>query len=217
MKAWLGAEARKSIADVVRAIEAKTSAEIVVTVRAQSATYRHVDLAVGAACAFVALLIYVYAPIEFMDDPAPPVIAVFFAAGALVSGAIPAVQRRLSSASARRENVRVAARAAFVDQGIGRTRARNGVLVYLSLLEREVEIVTDVGIDLGDQAEAWGKALAALEQVVRGGGDVASVGARLRALGETLAVTMPVQADDANELPDAPVVGDGVTTSAQPT
>ena len=58
--------------------------------------------------------------------------------------------------------MRTAARAAFVDQGISRTRGRTGILVFVSLFEREVEVVADVGVDPVLLGEDWTRAVAAL-------------------------------------------------------
>jgi putative membrane protein len=199
---WLSAPARAAITKRVRAIEARTSAEVVVTVRARSATYRHVDLAVGAAVAFVALAVYVYAPIDFTDDPAPPAIAMCFAIGALLTSLVAPWKRLFVSRPARLAAVRQAARAAFVDQGIARTSARSGILVYVSLFEREVDVIADACVEVGTMGESWSKAVAELEAAVRSGSSLESVGDRLHALGDALAAAMPRQDDDDNELPD---------------
>lgn len=199
---WMGPEARRAIADRVRDIESTTAAEVVVTVRARSAEYRHVEVAVGAAFGLLAVLVYVYAPITFVDDLAPLAIAVAFVAGMLLTNAIAGLKRPLVSRKARRLAVRLASRAAFVDQGIARTQSRKGVLVYLSLFEREVEVVPDVGVDVGAMGEAWSKAIVELEVAFRRSRSVAEVVTRLDALGAALAAGMPITPDDVNELPD---------------
>ena len=199
---WLEPAARKRIGAIVRAIEARTSAEVVVIVRARSSAHRHVDLALGAALGFAALLVYVFAPVTFNDDVAPLAIASCFAAGALLSASLNVVKRPFVRRAARREAVRLAARAAFVDQGVASTRSRRGLLVYLSLFEREADVVADVGVDVSAMGPAWAQGIAALEAAVRGGGAVEEVGKALLALGDLLATAMPVTADDVNELPD---------------
>jgi putative membrane protein len=201
-EAWLTQDARRTVRDLVRAIEAKTSAEIVVTVRAQSATYREIDLAVGAAFAFAALAVYVYFPFTFYDDLAPIGIALCFAAGAIVSSVLVPLKRLFLGQKKRRESVRNAARVAFYDQGIAGTRARTGVLVFVSLLEREVEVVADSGVAVNDMGTRWTENVAKLEAALRKTTGLESFTASLGALGEALAEKMPVGADDVNELPD---------------
>src|SRR5438045_3928208 len=62
--------------------------------------------------------------------------------GAVLAELLPArlIERGL------RERVLAAARAAFVELGVHRTRARTGVLVYVSVRERRVELVCDVAV-----------------------------------------------------------------------
>lgn len=199
---WLDADARHRIGELVRAIEARTSAEIVVTVRLRSAVYREVDLAVGSALGLAALLIYVFYPVTFVDDLAPAAIASCYLAGALLTASVHALKRPLLSRGRRRAAVATAARAAFVDQGVGATRARTGILVYVSLFEREAEIVADGGVDVAAMGDAWGSATAAVEAAVRGPADLPAFVAAMKKLGEALAEALPAGDDDVNELPD---------------
>jgi putative membrane protein len=201
-ESWLSAPARRELAGVVRAIEARSAAEIVITVRARSGTYRHVDVAFGAGLAATMLAIYAYAPLVFTDDLAPPAILVSFVAGVLLAGSVDPLKRALLGRGARQAMVRMAARAAFVDQGIASTVARTGVLVYVSLFEREVEVVADTGVDVSRMGAAWSEAVAALEARARGGISPEDFGAALTRLGDPLAEAMPPRPDDTNELPD---------------
>jgi len=201
-KRWLDAASRRRFAETVRAIEARTSAEIVVSVRDRSARYRHVDFAVGAAFAVVTLLAYVYFPITFADDLAVPSVLASIAAGVLLSSAVDAPKRAFVSRRERRAMVAQAARAAFVDQGISATRARTGILVFVSLLENDVEIVTDLGVDTAGMGTAWSRAVAALQAGARRSAAPEDFAALLLALGDPLAASLPVRDDDVNELPD---------------
>ncbi|HSO35981.1 MAG TPA: hypothetical protein VLT33_25815 [Labilithrix sp.] len=199
---WLGVASRRRFAEIVHTIEARTAAEIVVTVRDRSASYRHVDFAVGAAFAVVTLLAYVYFPITFADDLAVPSVLLSLAAGVLLSSALDAPKRAFVSRGARHAMVAQAARAAFVDQGISATRARSGILVYVSLLENDVEIVADIGVDTGSMGAAWTRAVSALEACARRGAPPEDFADSLLAIAEPLARALPVQDDDVNELPD---------------
>jgi uncharacterized membrane protein len=184
---WLDAKGRAEVGTVIGEIEARTAAEIVVTVRRRSASYRHVDLAVGAAFALIALLVYVYAPAEFDDNLAPLAIVSAFVAGALGTAAIDPWKRLLVGRRARSESVQRAARAAFYDQRIASTVSRKGILVYVSLFEREVAVLPDVGVSVPIEVS-----IKSFDEFVR----------TLKAAGEVLATEMPVTADDVNELPN---------------
>lgn len=199
---WLGADARKTFAETVRAIEARTAAEVVVTVRDRSASYRHVDFGIGAALAIVMLLVYVYFPVTFVDDLAAPSVLIAFIAGIMLGSVLDAPKRAFVSRRERHGVVVQAARAAFVEQGISVTRARTGILVYVSLLENDVAVVTDVGIDVASMGAEWTRAVTALEGCARSGATPEDFAAALLAIGAPLAAALPTGEDDVNELPD---------------
>ena len=52
---------------------------------------------------------------------------------------------------------------AFVDLGVSRCAGRSGVLVYVAMFERLVEVVPDVGVDVKALGPKWTKALADLQ------------------------------------------------------
>lgn len=196
-------EARREALDDVRAIEARTSAEVKVVVRQRSGDYRAADYLAGAASAFAILLVLLFHPRPFAVSTMPLDVLAFFALGALASTRAPALRRALTPASQRRQNVRAAARAAFVDLGVSRTRDRNGLLVYVSLLERSVEVVTDVGIDAAALGPEWPALLAALGASVAPKPDFARFRVALAALGPVLGRAMPRRDDDVDELSNA--------------
>ena len=200
--AFLAPEAREAAVEAVGAVEALTSAELVVAVRAQSGSYRAADLVAGAVAGFAALLLLLFLPQPFAVATMPFDVLAAFGLGLLASSRAPALRRALTPAAARRASVLTAARAAFYELGVSKTARRNGVLVYVSLLERVAEVVTDVGIDAAALGPAWPAACAALARAVESD-DVRAFAQALRGLAPPLAERMPRAADDVNELPDA--------------
>ena len=97
--------------------------------------------------------------------------------------------------------LRAAAREAFVDQGVSRTRRRTGILVYVSTFERRVEIVADIRVD----TKLVDAEVRALAEAVAHGPDLDAFVEALRRFGPALARALPRGADQVNELPDAPV------------
>lgn len=201
MSDWFEAEAKKVLGGVVRSIESKSAAEVVVTVRRRSADYFHAELAVGSLFGVVALLVYAYAPVEFDDDLAPLLIVLAYFAGAVLTRALPPLKRLFTREVSRRRAVSDAARAAFLDQGIDKTRARTGILVYLSLLERRAELVCDRGVPHADIPE-WKARLEELQALLDQGAPPETFASKLDTLGDLLGKALPVSADDVNELPD---------------
>lgn len=194
--------AKKRVGEAVADAESHTAAEVVVVVRHSSASWREVDLAVGAAVAMAVLLLLIFHPQPVADSAIPLDVVVSFVAAAVLTASLGSVKRALLPRKRVEEQVRMAARAAFVQQGVSRTRGRTGILVFVSMLERRVELVVDVGVD-AKLLEAQGQALAAS---MKRGPDFEAFVAGVRALGPALSGALPRSADDVNELPDAPVM-----------
>jgi len=198
----LDSKAKEEVVRVVRELEAKTSAEIVVTVRAVSGHYRHTDWLVGSLFAFAALCVFLFHPAPFDDDVVPFEVLFAFALGAFVSVYVAPLRRALTSRRLMESDVKRAARAAFVDLGVSRTSGRTGLLVYVSTFERRVEIVADIGLDAASLGGALGEARRSLEAALGASSPLEALVAGLRALGAALADKLPRAADDVNELPD---------------
>jgi uncharacterized membrane protein len=86
------------------------------------------------------------------------------------------------------------------------TAHNNGVLIYLLLADRKVEIVADRGIDASVGAEGWRKICADMESEFRTGNFERGVIAGIDAVSRQLAAYFPKHGAGPNELPDAPVV-----------
>jgi uncharacterized membrane protein len=86
------------------------------------------------------------------------------------------------------------------------TAHNNGVLIYLLLADRNVEIVADRGIDARVGAAGWEKICAEMERDFKAGNFEAGVIRGIEAVSRELAVHFPPHHGDKNELPDAPVV-----------
>jgi putative membrane protein len=84
----------------------------------------------------------------------------------------------------------------------GRTRAKTGVLLYLSLDEHRAEIVADAAINGQVDAAVWGDAMAALIAGVRAGQAAQGMVDAVAQVGAILATHFPRSSDDTNELPD---------------
>lgn len=86
------------------------------------------------------------------------------------------------------------------------TADNSGVLLYLQLAERRVEIVADRGIAARVPAAEWQALTAALAEDMRQGRPDQAVLACLGRINGLLALHFPAMADNPRELPDEPVV-----------
>jgi uncharacterized membrane protein YgcG len=86
------------------------------------------------------------------------------------------------------------------------TTHNNGVLIYLLLADRAVEIVADRGIDAKVGAAGWAEICKAMETDFRRGDFERGVIKGIEAVSRQLAAHFPRHGAVKNELPDAPVV-----------
>jgi uncharacterized membrane protein len=86
------------------------------------------------------------------------------------------------------------------------TAHNNGVLIYLLLADRRVEIVADRGIDAKVGAAGWAKICADMEIDFKAGNFESGVIKGIAAVSRQLAKYFPKHGAGVNELPDAPVV-----------
>jgi uncharacterized membrane protein len=86
------------------------------------------------------------------------------------------------------------------------TAHNNGVLIYLLLADRDVEIVADRGIDAKVGRAGWEKICKAMEADFRNGNFSGGVIKGIQAVSQQLAAYYPKQGTGPNELPDKPVV-----------
>jgi putative membrane protein len=203
VRAFFDDATKARTAEVVKAIEAGTSAEVVVTVRGASGHYRHADYLVGFLLAMATLIAMLYVEMEFPLEAFPVDVALSFGIGTYLSASVPFLRRLFVSRRFQHEAVQLAARATYVDLGITQTSQRTGILVFVSLFERRVEILADVGVNIASLNPEWEEARSKLAAAVSTATPEPFFEA-LQLLGTSLARVLPRGENDVNELPDAP-------------
>ena len=195
--------ARAALTDCVKKIEATTDAELVLVVRARSGSYRHADYLFGALVAFLSLLFLLFSPFDFHQYWVAVDVALLFAIAAFTSSRSNTLRRLLTADKFRSAAVRTCAAAMFYEAGIANTNAEMGVLIYLSVLERRLELIADRGILKGVNALEWNQLLFELHEAGRKA-DAQTLQTGLENLGALLSKHLPATGENPNELPDAP-------------
>jgi putative membrane protein len=201
-KPFLTPESKTALSEAVRAIESCSSAELVIAVRPRTGSYLHADLLFGvlagiAALAFLLFSPWVFPPVWILIDPI--VIGVL---AALLAAWSSGLRRSLTPLSMRRQRVETAARSTFVERRVHGTTGRTGILLYVSVLEREAALVVDVGVEALAAMDGWKTAVGEIERAVRNKEDGVAVAARIKGLATLLSSALVRGADDVNELPD---------------
>ncbi|MBA2934757.1 hypothetical protein HZF05_11680 [Sphingomonas sp. CGMCC 1.13654] len=210
---------RIRIGQAVTAAEANSDGEIVTVVAEQSDSYNDVVLHWAVLVLFLAVAVVAAIPgrlILLLDivaggwDTWTPgeliaillvALAVKFLIARWIFGLKP-IRLALTPHGTKARRVRRRALLLFRLATENRTRAKTGVLLYLSLAEHRAEIIADAAISAKVTPETWGAAMAALIDAVKddrpGDGMVASIGQ----IGQVLSEHFPRSPDDTNELPD---------------
>jgi putative membrane protein len=210
---------RTRVGGAVTAAEASSDGEIVTVVAAESDSYNDVVVHWAVLVLFLAIAVIAAAPAFFIlildtivggweSWTAGELIAILLFALAVkflvarwLFGLRP-IRLALTPASTKARRVRRRALLLFRLSTESRTRAKTGVLLYLSLAERRAEIVADAAITSKVAPEVWGAAMAALIDAVKDGRPGDGMVESVTMIGQILAEHFPRSPDDTNELPD---------------
>lgn len=195
---------RTRIREAVEEAEARTSGEFVTVIARESDSYLYAPTLAAAILALALSGFVLVLPLPIRIDAFT--LYMGQAIGFIVLAALfrlPALKRHLVPRGVRRRRAGRHARELFVELGLHRTKARAGLLLFVSLAERHVEIIADDGIQAHLQGNALWEGIVEgfVAQVKRGGvadGFVAAIGA----CADIMAEHFPRGPDDENELPD---------------
>lgn len=198
--AFLSPADRDLIVAAVGAAEKRTSAEIVPMVVGASDDYPKADLACAVAVGLTAGLLLCLAfgtrNIWFF--------LLFFGIFALIAfeaaKRVPAVKRLFVSKDRALIETKQAAQAAFFTHGLTETKARNAVLIYVSVFERLVFIQPDTGLAGKLAARDLDAATAALTAGIAQGRQATALIGCIDTLADLLAPQCPPTADDVDEI-----------------
>lgn len=101
------------------------------------------------------------------------------------------------------------AMANFLAHGLTETRDRTGVLIYISHLEHQVEIIADKGISDRLPEDFWKEQADAIIQGIHRGKAAEALIYVINEIGEKLSLNFPKRADDTNELSNRLRTGHG--------
>ena len=205
LKKFISAKERHAIETAVHEAEKHTSGQIVPAVVASSSRHDwlgHRGALLGwLAATFVTFAHYVYRPfvIEPWELQALPIV------GLILGWALSRFSlgvRLLAHEGALAAEVSQAAHASFVRNGVANTRDRTGVLIYVSLRERRVQILADTAIHEKVGASFWDAEVKRIVEGIRAGKPADGLVSAIRSIGERLSTHYPHLDGAANELPD---------------
>lgn len=192
---------RSAVEHAIVAAERRTSAEFAVVVAPAASDYRLYPLlwtAVAALAAGVAAAVV---------DPgltARTWLAVEGAAAVLFGLAlhVPAIHTVLVPGPVKRAAAGEAARLQFATRVSGRTEDHGGVLLFVSVAERYVEIIADRAVAAHVTDAAWGEVTNRFVAGARQGRFAEALVGAIEGCAAVLAPHFPARPDQRNELPD---------------
>jgi putative membrane protein len=197
---FLTDEDRLRIATAIAAVERRTSGELVAVVAQSAGDYRRVPLLWPALAALLlpAFLLTIEPGMRawtlYLVQAATFLVLALLAQLPLGAALVPDwIKRRRASRLAREQ---------FFERGLHLTRARTGVLIFVSVAEHYVEIIADEGINALVPAGTWDEAVADFVERVRAGRVGEGFLAAVEVVGARLAEHFPRAPDDPDELPN---------------
>ena len=212
MKYPLSESDLSNIRDAVAEAEGRTSGEIVPFVALRSSNYeiavwRAAAVLALASCGLVILLEFVYQGwrLAWLQTPVNQALLVTIAgaSGALIAAFVPAAKRLFAGRARMAEGVRRRAMEAFVDKEVFATRDRTGILLFVSLFERRIEVLGDSGINQKVSRSDWAAIVDRIREGIKAGklaeGLVSGIGMSGALLQQS---GVEIRPDDTNELAD---------------
>ncbi len=203
-------EERERIGEAVRTAERRTRAEIVPMIVSRSGRYRDAKHRAGLILALFTLTALLMLDAAWLPwgwdggDGAWLVLCtvVAYAIGAWAGTFAPMV-RLVTSRERMHQKVRLRAERAFAQHGIFQTRERTGILLMLSVLEREVYVLADKELVRLVSIDQWNEAVQFVVERIHAGDMAVALCAGVSRCGEILARACPATSDDnPNEIPD---------------
>jgi len=202
----LGTAEREELAAEIATAEERTAGEIVVVVLERSDRHPGAEwMAATLTLLCGSVLLAGWLPWE---QP-----ALFFfcqlalgAVGFVAARFIPGFKRAFVTEARADEMAREQALQEFYAHGLHRTQDATGVLLFVSLLERRVIVLGDVGIDEKLDATHWEATDTAVLEGIRSGSLKDGLAAGIRRTADVLAEHFPRKAGDRDEVPNHVIV-----------
>jgi putative membrane protein len=188
------------IAEAIRRTETATSGEIFCVLAHSSGSYRAYPLV-------LAFLISLLVPLPLIYLTFTSAVTIYSAQlGVAVLLILVFMNRRFRFGvvpkGVKRDRAHAEAQRMFAAHGLHQTQERTGVLIFVSLAERYVEVVADAGISEKVSEKVWDKAVIAMLEAIRrdelGNGFIEAIGI----CGKVLAEHFPPGGLNKDELPN---------------
>ncbi len=197
------------IAAAVKEAETRTAGEIVPYVVGRSDLYEEAVWRGAFLLSFATLFVFVFLrrftdvwmPVTFSEAAMITLLA--GGAGAALVAFVPALKRVMAGKSLMDQRIADRAAHAFITEEVFNTRDRSGIMIFLSLLERRVQVVGDSGINAKVEQDEWDDVVRRIVQGMKNGKPADGLIDAINKCGELLERRgVEIRPDDTNELPN---------------
>ncbi len=194
-------EDRAFIKEAIVEAELKTSGEIVPVILSKSDFYpaAHFRLALFFAFLFALLTYNFY---DFEDSITLVWVQIPGMILGYLLGYIPFLKRLATTQNEMQEEVFQRALEVFHSSNVSKTKDRTGIMIYVSLLERRVEVMADNGIASVVAENYWDRIVSDLIAHIKAGEIVKGLCVAITECGTELIEKFPIASDDKNEITD---------------
>lgn len=204
---FLSEDEQQRLIDCVKDVESRTSGEIVPVIASESYDYpraSHIGGMVLGTLSGIGLAMLLGREDMWVF------ILLFLAAYVIFNRAltmIPALKKPFISKREMHDEVEEAAITAFYLNGLHRTRDLTGIIIYVSVFERSVQILADKGINDKVDPAVWADVVAMITAGIREGRPGEALCEGVKRCGDLITEHFPIKHDDTDELPNLIVEG----------
>lgn len=206
----------EQINKAVKQAESKTSGEIATAFIKESYDYAISELIFAVICGFlyfVVMMFFVYEVETFIKqmfwDYSNNYLLLFygFSTFLVISifyfiANISMIDRLIVPKKVMKQKVKERAVRHFMESGVYNTRDRTGILIFISFLERRIELIADKGINEKIPQEKWNSIVENIIQGIKSDKVIEKLKESILECGELLEKHFPIKPDDTNELSD---------------
>jgi len=198
---FLTEQEKQNIREAIREAEAQTSGEIVTVIARSADEYLYIPTLWAGLLALLtpSVLLWLPQPLDYIYMYAIQVV-VFFVCAILFRWT--PIKMKLVPRAVKQRRANRLANLLFLQHGVHQTEQRNGLLLFVSVAERYVEIMADKGINDRVPQDTWRHIVDEFVNHVKQGQIAKGFAEAVDQSGALLKEHFPIEAGDKNELPN---------------
>lgn len=198
---FLTDQEKQTISDAIREAESRTSGEIVTVIARAADDYLYIPTLWAGLLALLTPSVLLMMPVKLEFLVIYTIQVLVFVIAAILFRWTPLKLALIPRAVKHRRASRLASEQ-FIRQGLHQTQARNGLLLFVAVAERYVEVIADQGINDRVPKDTWSNLVSEFVNRVKQQKIAEGFLVAIEQSGKVLQEQFPVEPVDKNELPN---------------